>query len=82
VAWWLKSHWLPTSLAVLRNGASPRRLRSAEDVVENFAGEIVDQSVSYMAAAVLPDAHDEKSRTAIIDFARPRGGPLWIATST
>jgi site-specific recombinase XerD len=67
------------TLAVVRNLASPRRLRTVEDVVD-FAQEIVDQYALSMAAAGLTDGHIAASRAAIIEFARSLGGPLWTAS--
>lgn len=67
------------SLAAVRNIGSPRGLRTAEDV-EDFEQEIVDQYALAMAAAGLSDGHVGHSRSAVIEFARFLGGPLWEAT--
>jgi site-specific recombinase XerD len=68
------------TLAVVRNLASPRRLRSAQEM-EDFAQEIVDQYALSMAAAGLTDGHIAASRATIIEFARSLGEPLWAASA-
>jgi site-specific recombinase XerD len=67
------------NLAAVRNIASPRALRSAQDV-EDFEQEIVDQYALAMAAAGLSDGHVSNTRSVIIEFARSLGRPLWSAT--
>ncbi|MEU4030564.1 tyrosine-type recombinase/integrase [Streptomyces anulatus] len=67
------------TLAVVRNLASARALRTAEEV-EVFEQEIVDQYALAMASAGLTDGYIGSSRTVVIDFARTLSGPLWTAT--
>lgn len=67
------------TLAVVRNLASARGLRTAADV-EDFEQEIVDQYALAMAAAGLSDKHVNSTRSVIIEFARSLPGPLWTAT--
>ncbi|WP_411089776.1 tyrosine-type recombinase/integrase [Streptomyces sp. 061-3] len=67
------------TLAVVRNLASARALRTAEEV-EVFEQEIVDQYALAMASAGLTDGYIGSSRSVVIDFARTLSGPLWTAT--
>jgi len=67
------------TLAVVRNLASARALRSAEEV-EVFEQEIVDQYALAMAAAGLTDDYIGDCRAVVIDFARSLSRPLWTAT--
>lgn len=68
-----------SGLAVVRNLDSPRELRSGEEA-EDFEQEIVDQYALAMAAAGLSDGHVANTRSAIFEFARSLGGPLWSAS--
>ena len=63
----------------MRNIGSPLALRTVEDV-EDFEQEVVDQYALAMAAAGLSDGHVGHTRSAVIEFARWLGGPLWAAT--
>ena len=67
------------TLAAVRNIASARALRTAEDV-EAFEQEIVDQYALAMAAAGLTDGHVGNSRATVIEFRRSLSGPLWAAS--
>ncbi|BCM65742.1 hypothetical protein EASAB2608_01076 [Streptomyces sp. EAS-AB2608] len=67
------------TLAVVRNLASARALRTVEEV-ESFEQEIVDQYALAMAAAGLTDGYISGVRSVVIDFARTLSGPLWTAS--
>lgn len=64
------------TLAVVRNLASPRVLRSAADG-EDFEQEIVDQYALALAATGAGDATVESNCRAVVDFIRFGGRRLW-----
>jgi len=70
---------LPVTLAVVRTIDSPRRLTSAADA-EVFEQEIVDQHALAMVGAGLTDGYIDAERSAVIEFARFLGEPVWAAT--
>lgn len=63
-------------LAAVRNIASPRAFRTAEDT-EDFEQELVDQYALAMAAAGFTDAHVNNARAVVIEFSRALPGHLW-----
>lgn len=67
------------TLAVVRSLDSPRRLTSAAEV-EEFEQEIVDQHALAMVGAGLTDGYIDAERSAVIEFARCLGQPVWTAT--
>lgn len=67
------------TLAVVRSIDSPRRLTSAADA-EVFEQEIVDQHALAMVGAGLTDGYIDAERSAVIEFARFLGKPLWSAS--
>lgn len=67
------------TLAVVRSIDSPRRLASAADI-EGFEQDIVDQHALAMVGAGLTDGYIDAERSAVIEFARHIGGPVWTAT--
>jgi len=66
------------TLAVVRSIDSPRRLASAADA-EVFEQEIVDQHALAMVGAGLTDGYIDTERSAVIEFARFLGQPIWVA---
>lgn len=66
------------TLAVVRSLDSPRRLASAADA-EVFEQEIVDQHALAMVGAGLTDGYIDAERSAVIEFARLLGQPIWVA---
>jgi hypothetical protein len=66
------------TLAVVRSIDSPRRLASAADA-EVFEQEIVDQHALAMVGAGLTDGYIDAERSAVIEFARFLGQPVWAA---
>lgn len=68
------------TLAVVRTIDSPRRHASAADV-EVFEQEIVDQHALAMVGAGLTDGYIDAERSAVIEFARFLGQPIWAASS-
>lgn len=56
------------TLAVVRNIASPRLVRSEQDE-EDFEQELVDEYALSMVAAGLSDSHISSARTAVIGSA-------------
>jgi integrase len=69
------------SLAVVRSLGAPRRLRTAEEI-EDFEQEIVDQYALAMVGAGLTDGYIANERSAVIEFIRFTGQPVWCATSS
>ncbi len=67
------------TLAVVRSIDSPRRLASAADI-EEFEQEIVDQHALAMVGAGLTDGYIDAERSAVFEFARYVGEPVWTAT--
>lgn len=67
------------TLAVVRSIDSPRRLVSAGQV-EEFEQEIVDQHALAMVGAGLTDGYIDGERSAVFEFARFLGAPVWTAT--
>jgi len=66
------------SLAVVRSLNSPRRLRTAAEV-EDFEQDVVDQHALAMVGAGLTDGYIDAERSAVVDFARFLGQPIWCA---
>lgn len=66
------------SLAVVRSLDAPRRLAAAAEV-EVFEQEIVDQFALAMVGAGLSDGHINAERSAVIEFIRFLGEPVWTA---
>ena len=64
-------------------GGALDRLTAAADVrggIEEFEQEIVDQHALAMVGAGLTDGYIDAERSAVIEFARFLGEPLWTAT--
>lgn len=68
------------ALAVVRSLDSPRRLGSSLEV-EEYEQELVDQYALAQVGAGLTDGYVRNERSAIVEFARFVGGPLWSATA-
>ena len=66
------------NLALVRSIDSPRRLASPA-AVEEFEQEIVDQHALAMVGAGLTDGYIDAERSAVIEFARFLGQPVWRA---
>lgn len=67
------------ALAVVRSLDAPRRLQTAIEV-EDFEQEIVDQFALAMVGAGLTDSHISSERSAVLEFVRHVGKPVWRAT--
>jgi hypothetical protein len=67
-------------LAVVRSIDSPRHLRTAQET-EDFEQELVDQFALALAGAGLTDRYVATERTAVFDFVRFLGRPVWTAST-
>jgi site-specific recombinase XerD len=67
------------TLAEVRSLASPRRLRSAEEL-EEFEQDLVDQFLLAAMGAGLADSSVSQDRQVVFEFLRFTGRPLWTAS--